>query len=122
MLRKAITAVLLVLGVFFAFTAEGCDATPPSGEPFNYDNGYHEFQRTGAGRFVFGQTISAPIKWTQCRWKVQRKLKDDKDWETISHGDSSNAVMTVSAPSSTATRVRLHSSNCGKWSVKRRHK
>jgi hypothetical protein len=116
MLRKAITAVALVLAL------AACKPAPGQTETFNYDNGYHEFQRTGSGVFVFGNTIKAPIKWTQCRWKVQRKLKGDAYWETSAHGDSSNAVMTVSAPSSTATRVRLHSSNCGKWSVKRRHK
>lgn len=116
MLRKAITAVVLVLALV------GCKPAPGGSETFNYDNGYHEFQRTGGGRFVFGDTIKAPIKWTQCRWEVQRKLKGDANWETVSRGDSVNAVMTVSAPSSTATRVRLHSSNCGKWSVKRRAK
>jgi hypothetical protein len=115
MLRKAITVVLVL-------ALAACKPAPGGSETMNADNGYHEFSRTGSGVFVFGNTIKAPIKWTQCRWKVQRKLKGDKDWETVRKGTSSNAVMTVSAPSSTATRVRLHSSNCGTWSVKRRHK
>jgi hypothetical protein len=116
--KRTLTALLLAATAFLTLTAEGCETPADKAVPINYDNGEHEYQATGNGRFVYGNTLRPYLPGIACKWEVWRKNSTEKKRTLVRTGGRLDKV-TVAKPVDPDTRVWLISKNCGKFVVKK---